>query len=97
LAPQRRLAAFAGSNLGENGRFIVFGFYRPTLVFYSKRKVVFIRNEDMDKLRKELSHPGNAFVLCRESSMKKLESEGERLKLISRENGYILLSNEKNG
>ncbi|MEK6690856.1 MAG: glycosyltransferase family 39 protein [Nitrospirota bacterium] len=97
LAPQRRIAAFAGLNLRENERFIVFGFYRPTLVFYSKRKVVFIRNEDVDKLRKELSQPGNVFVLCRESSMKKLESEGERLKLISRENGYILLSNEKSG
>ncbi|MBI5184027.1 MAG: glycosyltransferase family 39 protein [Nitrospinae bacterium] len=96
LAPQRELAAFAGSQIKEGERFIVFGFFRPSLVFYSRQKVIFLGKENVEELRKELSNPGNVFVLCMESSKELLRGE-KNLSIIKSRQGYLLLAKDING
>jgi len=96
LAPQRELVVFASSWLKEGDRLIVFGFYRPSLVFYSRKKIRFIRDNNIEELRRELSGPGNALILCKESSGEIIEKE-KGIELIAGRKGYLLYSGNKNG
>lgn len=95
LRPQREIATLAGTYLKSGERLIVFGFYSPSLVFYSRRKINFIRDGNIETLRKELSVPGKVLILLRESSGEIMENE-KNIELITHQRGYLLYLKDEN-
>ncbi|HKW85501.1 MAG TPA: hypothetical protein VJM82_00365, partial [Nitrospiraceae bacterium] len=92
-APQE-LAYAAGLNLSHQDRLIMFGPSRPSLVFYAKRKVLFVRGNEQELLRTHLSQPGRTMIILPDSFKSSLPDEVRSFQPILTRFGYQLLSNQ---
>ena len=50
IQPPQELASIAGMNLGADDRLVVYGLFRPSLLFYARHPVLMIPAESMDRL-----------------------------------------------
>ncbi len=94
VAPPQELAYAAGLNLAPQDQFIAYGTTRPSSVFYSKRKTLFVPIGEEDKIRAALKEPTKMIILLPESALSKLPAETVGLVPILKRYGYVLLSNQ---
>ena len=82
----------AGANLGPEDRFIMYA-RRPkaSVVFYSKRKVLFFKKGQEDQIAPHLAGPGQAIILLPAHLRARLPKETEEFSVLLRRYGYILL------
>jgi hypothetical protein len=94
VAPPQELAYAAGLNLDRQDQFIAYGTVRPSSVFYSRRKTLFVPIGEEDKIRAALKEPTRVMILLPESAQSKLPAEANGLVPVLRRYGYILLANQ---
>lgn len=94
VAPPQELAYAAGLNLDRQDQFIAYGTTRPSSVFYSRRKTLFVPIGEEDKIRAALKEPKRVMILLPESAQSKLPAEANGLVPILKRYGYVLLANQ---
>jgi 4-amino-4-deoxy-L-arabinose transferase-like glycosyltransferase len=94
IAPPQELAYAAGLNLGPEDQLIAFGTIRPSMAFYSRRKVLFVPSGEADRLRAALAHPGRTMILLPEAMQEALPKEAATYRAILRRYGYVLLASQ---
>ena len=95
IAPPQELAYVAGANLGPEDRFIMYA-RRPkaSVVFYSKRKVLFFKKGQEDQIIPHLAGPGQTMILLPAHLRSRLPTETEEFPVLLRRHGYMLLGNK---
>jgi 4-amino-4-deoxy-L-arabinose transferase-like glycosyltransferase len=94
IAPPQELAYAAGLNLDPDDQFIAYGTIRPSMAFYSRRKVLFIPSNELDRLKTALKHPGRTMILLPEAMRDKLPPETATFQPVLARYGYILLASQ---
>ncbi|HEV2172724.1 MAG TPA: hypothetical protein VGR71_04115, partial [Nitrospira sp.] len=94
ISPPQELAYVAGLNLSHEDQLIMFGPSRPSLVFYAKRKVLFVRGNEQELLRTRLSQGGRTMIIVPDSLTSSLPTEAQSLQPVLTRFGYQLLSNQ---
>lgn len=94
IAPPQELAYAAGLNLDPTDQLIAYGTTRPSMAFYSRRKVLFVPPGEVDRLRAALSHPGRTMILLPEAMQESLPKEAATFQPILKRYGYILLADQ---
>jgi 4-amino-4-deoxy-L-arabinose transferase-like glycosyltransferase len=92
VAPPQELAYAAGLNLDRQDQFIAYGTVRPSSVFYSKRKTLFVPIGEEDKILTALKEPTKMIILLPESAQSKLPAEVIGFVPILKRYGYMLLA-----
>ena len=94
ISPPQQLAYIAGSNLGPDDRFIVFGRSKPSFIFYAKRKMISVDQGQNEKLVRLLHHPGRTMVLLPSRLHASLPEEAKDYPVLLRYYGYMLIANQ---
>ncbi|MBH0182500.1 MAG: glycosyltransferase family 39 protein [Nitrospira sp.] len=94
IAPPQELAYAAGLNLGPEDQLIAFGTLRPSMAFYSRRKVLFIPPNESKRLQAALSYPGRTMILLPEAMQEALPKEAATYQPILKRYGYVLLASQ---
>jgi len=94
IAPPQELAYAAGLNLDPSDQFIAFGTTRPSIAFYSRREVVFVPSNEIDRLKTALKHPGRSMILLQEALLDSLPEEAATFQPVLKRHGYILLASQ---
>jgi len=94
IAPPQELAYAAGLNLGPEDQLIAFGTLRPSMAFYSRRKVLFIPPGESKRLQTALAYPGHTMILLPEAMQEALPKEAATYQPILKRYGYILLASQ---
>jgi 4-amino-4-deoxy-L-arabinose transferase-like glycosyltransferase len=94
IAPPQELAYAAGLNLDPQDRFIVYGSTRPSMVFYARRKAIFVAGNEQDLLKSYLNQPGRTMILLPETYKSFLPEEAQAYQVILKRFGYQLLANQ---
>lgn len=94
ISPPQELAYVAGLNLSHEDQLIMFGPSRPSLVFYAKRKVLFVRGNEQELLRTRLSQGGRTMIIVPDSLTSSLPTEAQSFQPVLTRFGYQLLSNQ---
>lgn len=94
IAPPQELAYAAGLNLGPEDQLIAFGTLRPSMAFYSRRKVLFIPPGESKRLQAALAYPGRTMILLPEAMQEALPKEAATYQPILKRYGYILLASQ---
>lgn len=94
IAPPQELAYTAGVNLDPSDQFIAFGTTRPSIAFYSQRKVIFIPSNERDRLKAALAQPGRTMILLQEALRDSLPKEAAMFQPVLKRHGYILLASQ---
>lgn len=94
IKPPQELAYIASLNLKPEDRLIYYGSYRPSLVFYSRRKSISVHPGQEDRLLTYLRRPGRTMILLRSDRRSALPAEVAALPVILERYGYSLLANE---
>ncbi|MBH0197378.1 MAG: hypothetical protein HP494_17735 [Nitrospira sp.] len=94
IAPPQELAYAAGLNLGPEDQLIAFGTLRPSMAFYSRRKVLFVPPNESKRLQDALAHPGRTMILLPEAMQEALPKEAATYQPILKRYGYILLASQ---
>jgi hypothetical protein len=81
-------------NLDPSDQFIAFGTTRPSIAFYSRRKVLFVPTGEVDRLKIALRHPGRTMILLQEAMLESLPKEAATFQPILKRHGYLLLANQ---
>jgi 4-amino-4-deoxy-L-arabinose transferase-like glycosyltransferase len=94
INPPQELATIAGLNLGPDDTLIQFGRKRPSLVFYSKRKVHFISSGEDELFTPHLEKPGHLMVILQSNHHPRLPHPVSQFTPVLQRYGWILLSSE---
>lgn len=94
IAPPQELAYAAGLNLSSPDQFIAYGTTRPSFVFYSKHRTLFVPFGEEDKIKTALAESRRLMILLPESAQSKLPIEASGLVPILKRYGYVLLANQ---
>ena len=94
IAPPQELAYAAGLNLSPQDQFIAYGTTRPSAVFYSKHRTLFVPFGEEDKIKTALTESRRLMILLPESAQSKLPIEASGLVPILKRYGYVLLANQ---
>lgn len=94
IAPPQELAYTAGLNLDPSDQFIAFGTTRPSIAFYSRRKVLFIPANEIDRLKTALANPSRTMILLQEALLDSLPKEASTFQPVLKRHGYILLASQ---
>ena len=94
IAPPQELAYAAGLNLDPSDQFIAFGTTRPSIAFYSRRKVLFIPSNEIDRLKTALANPNRTMILLQEALLGSLPKEASTFQPVLKRHGYILLASQ---
>lgn len=94
IAPPQELAYAAGLNLGPEDQLIAYGTLRPSMAFYSRRKVLFVPSGEPKRLQAALAHPGRTMILLPEAMQASLPKEAAAFQPILKRYGYILLADQ---
>ncbi len=94
IAPPQELAYAAGLNLSPQDQFIAYGTTRPSFVFYSKHRTLFVPFGEEDKIKTALAESRRLMILLQESAQSKLPIEASGLVPILKRYGYVLLANQ---
>ena len=91
--PARDLARSVGRAMAPGDRLAAYGLYKPTLWYYTGRRIERIRFEKTGALRKYLSRDGRVFLISRLSLLPRLKAEG-RFRFLEQRGGYIWGDNQ---
>ena len=94
IAPPQELAYAAGLNLNPSDQFIAFGTTRPSIAFYSRRKVVYVPSNEIDRLKSALKEPGRSMILLPEALLGTLPEEAATFQPVLKRHGYLLLASQ---
>ena len=94
IAPPQELAYAAGLNLDPSDQFIAFGTTRPSIAFYSRRKVLFVPPGEADRLKTALKRPGRTMILLQEAMRESLPKEAATFQPVLKRHGYVLLASQ---
>lgn len=94
IAPPQELAFIAGENLGPQDHFVKYGREKASVVFYARRKTVFIKPGQEDRLVDILQQPGRTMILLPERLKDQLPIEAQGLTVLLKRYGYLLMANE---
>src|SRR5262249_13498074 len=75
IAPPQELAYAAGLNLEPSDQLIAFGTTRPSISFYSRRRVLYVPSNELDRLKAALKRPGRTMILTQEAMQDSLPKE----------------------
>jgi len=92
IVPPQELAYAAGLNLGPEDQLIAYGTLRPSMAFYSRRKVLFVPSSEPKRLQAALAYPGRTMILLPEAMQDALPKEAATYRPILKRYGYILLA-----
>jgi 4-amino-4-deoxy-L-arabinose transferase-like glycosyltransferase len=95
LAPPQELAGTAGRMLEPADRLIAYGPNRPSMVFYAKRRVVVVRQNEEDNIRHALQEGGRTMILLPAQWRDRLPIEAADLPVLGECLGWILLGGGK--
>ena len=90
--PLKNLAVAAAEQLNPEGRLVVYGIKKPSILFYARRKVIQIKSGAQDQLKEELEKPGRVVVISKASLMDALLAQ-PRLIAFDHRGGYVLATN----
>lgn len=94
IAPPQELAYAAGLNLDPSDQFIAFGTTRPSIAFYSRRKVLFVPSNELDRLKTALKQQSRTMILLQEALLESLPKEAATFQPVLKRHGYILLASQ---
>ena len=94
IAPPQELAYAAGLNLDPSDQFIAYGTNRPSMVFYSRRKVLFLGQGETGRLRAALTRPGRTMILLQDTLQGSLPKEAATFQPVLKRHGYSLLASQ---
>jgi 4-amino-4-deoxy-L-arabinose transferase-like glycosyltransferase len=94
IAPPQELAYAAGLNLDPSDQLIAFGTTRPSISFYSRRTVLYVPSNEVDRLKAALTRPGRTMILTQEAMQESLPKEAATFQPVLRRHGYILLASQ---
>jgi 4-amino-4-deoxy-L-arabinose transferase-like glycosyltransferase len=94
IAPPQQLAYIAGLNLNPEERFICYGSFRPSLIFYAKRKAIIIQTGQEEHMIPHLNQPGRTMILLPTRLRSKLPGEAAAYPVLLERYGYSLVANE---
>lgn len=92
--PLKNLAVAADEQLNPEGRLVVYGIKKPSILFNARRKVVQIKSGAQDQLKEELEKPGRVAVISKASLMDALKAlPPQSLSAFDQRGGYVLATN----
>jgi hypothetical protein len=91
VAPPGRLVARAAPALGPCDTLVAVGPVRPSLVFYGRRPVTFLRTRDHERLAALSRGPARVVVLVPRTALPELPPEVAAWPPFGVESGYVLL------
>lgn len=92
--PLKNLTRAAAQQLNPEDRLVVYGIKKPSVLFYAQRKVIQIKPEAQDQLRKELEKPGRVAVITKASLLDILSAlPPHPLNFFEHRGGYVLATN----
>jgi 4-amino-4-deoxy-L-arabinose transferase-like glycosyltransferase len=94
IAPPQELAYAAGLNLEPSDQLIAFGTTRPSISFYSRRTVVYVPSNELNRLKAALKRPGRTMILTQEALQDSLPQEAATFQPVLKRHGYILLASQ---
>ena len=94
IAPPQELAYAAGLNLEPSDQLIAFGTTRPSISFYSRRTVLYVPSNELDRLKAALKHPGRTMILTQEAMQDSLPKEAATFQPVLKRHGYVLLASQ---
>lgn len=94
INPPQQLATIAGLNLGPEDTLIQFGRKRPSLSFYSKRKVYFISPNETDLFQPHIRKKGRIMVILQSHLHSRLPPPISQFTPVLQRYGWVLLSSE---
>jgi 4-amino-4-deoxy-L-arabinose transferase-like glycosyltransferase len=94
IAPPQDLAYAAGLNLGADGRLILYGPPKPSLIFYAQRKAIVIRPGEEEQIRAHLTGRERTMIVLPSRLRDRLPAETNAFPVILERFGYSLLANE---
>lgn len=94
IAPPQQLAYIAGLNLKPEDRFICYESFRPSLIFYAKRKAIIIHTGEEERMNPSLNEPGRTMILLPTRLRSKLPGEAAAYPVLLERYGYSLVANE---
>lgn len=94
IAPPQQLAYIAGLNLNPEDRFICYESFRPSLIFYAKRRAIIVHSGQEERMTPYLTQPGRTMILLPSRLRSKLPAEAASFPLLLERYGYSLLANE---
>jgi hypothetical protein len=81
-------------NLEPSDQLIAFGTTRPSISFYSRRKVLYVPSNELDRLKAALKHPGRTMILTQEAMQSSLPKEAATFQPVLKRHGYVLLASQ---
>ena len=94
IEPPQQLAAIAGYNLGENDRLLQVGSKKPSLSFYSQRKVHFLGHKNSKKWETHLLAPGKKMLILPTPLRGKIPEAVANWTVVLEHGGFSLLSSK---
>lgn len=94
IDPPHELAYVAGVNLQPRDQFIIYGPFKPSLLFYAKRQAVMIKPGEEDRMKPYLTGPERTMILLPSRLKSQLPADAAGFAPILERYGYALLSNE---
>ena len=94
INPPQQLATIAGLNLGPDDTLIQFGRKRPSLSFYSKRKVIFISPGEDARFQPYLEKKNRMMIILQSNLHSRLPPLVSQFTPILQRYGWVLLSSE---
>lgn len=95
VAPAGMLAAEAARRADRCDTLVAFGPYRPSLLFYAGRSVVFVDAPDASRLAEQAARPGRLFVLVPAGLLDALPPAVATLPTLADRGGYRLLGSDR--
>ncbi|MEW5725374.1 MAG: hypothetical protein AB1896_19840, partial [Thermodesulfobacteriota bacterium] len=92
--PAKELAVRLDRTMEKDERLAAYGLYKPTLWFYSGRRIERVRSDDQAGLADLLAGPGRVYVLSRLNLLETLEST-PGFRLLETRGGYVLGDNRE--
>ncbi len=92
IAPPQQLAYIAGENLAPGDTLILYGRPKPSLLFYAKRKAVFIKPGQEASMRPHLGLGDRTMILLPSRLRSRLPAEARDYTPLLRRSGYMLLA-----
>jgi 4-amino-4-deoxy-L-arabinose transferase-like glycosyltransferase len=94
IAPHQELAYIAGLNLQPDDRLILYGRPKHSLLFYAKRKGIYIKPGEEEKMKPYLAEPGKTMIVLQSNMKSKLPAEAANYEVLLERYGYTLLANK---
>ena len=92
LAPPQELASTAGPLLKPADRLIMYGPNRPSTVFYARRKIIVIRQNEEENIRPYVKEPGRTMIILPAILRDRLPEEAADFSVLQERFGWLLIA-----